>query len=716
MSTTQKPAFTGASERWLFAVIAVVTSCVLLSASSLAGTTIAHNTPSYVSTAKNLGAAEPSKTIEVSVWLNVHNRSGLDAMAESLYDRTSPNYRHWLTRADRAAFMPTAAEAKTVQTFFESNHLKVVRVGPDNLFVRAKGTVSDVEKAFHVQLNKYKLRGKVIRANDRDPSIDGAAGPLAAAVYGLDSGEFYHPLIERPGSGQKGKKAAAVAAPQTNVFSNTCFPGTETDVFSNNANGSLPVATYTGNFLNMQTWTTNGCALEPPDVQTAYNLTGLYNEGYNGAGQTIGIVDWCGSQSIQSDANGFSAQYGLPALTSSNFAITYIPSPSLCESEDAEINIDVEWSHAVAPGANINLIVPPSASFADIDDAVYTSITYGLANVISGSYGAPESEVDESILQTENLISELGAASGVSTNFSSGDYGDFTAFGLSPTVSTPADSPWATAVGGVSVALNADNSIAWQAGWGTDETLLAEDGFVSDPPGEEAFGFAYGSGGGETNCASQIDDPTTGEITCLAGYPKPSYQKKIAGKYRQLPDISWIGDPFTGVAILISVPFQVPEQVWQVYGGTSVACPMFSALWAIANQEAEASGNPALGLAAEYVYSMPAGTITDVVPVASKTNVAGSVQDSSGTTAYNADSIMGGAAPAKFISAIWDYAWVQDTAYVISFGTDCTTGPTYGFLTACNASNSLQTKKGWDNVTGVGTPVGQAFADSFFGK
>jgi len=96
---------------------------------------------------------------------------------------------------------------------------------------------------------------------------------------------------------------------------------------------------------------------------TAYNLTGLYAEGFDGSGQTIAIIDWCGSLTITDDANAFSAQFGLPQLTSSNFNIIYTPTQSLCQATDqVEINIDVEWAHAIAPGANINLIVPPSAS------------------------------------------------------------------------------------------------------------------------------------------------------------------------------------------------------------------------------------------------------------------------------------------------------------------------------------------------------------------
>ena len=130
-------------------------------------------------------------------------------------------------------------------------------------------------------------------------------------------------------------------------------------------------------------------------------------------------------------------------------------------------------------------------------------------------------------------------------------------------------------------------------------------------------------------------NPPTG--VCLAGFPKPAFQKSLAGKYRQLPDIAWLADPYTGVVIAISVPGQIPELVWQVWGGTSVACPMFSGLWAIANEEA---GTP-LGQAAQYLYSLPPGAIRDVVPVASTTNVKASIVESTGTNNYTRESGVG---------------------------------------------------------------------------
>jgi subtilase family serine protease len=113
-------------------------------------------------------------------------------------------------------------------------------------------------------------------------------------------------------------------------------------------------------------------------------------------------------------------------------------------------------------------------------------------------------------------------------------------------------------------------------------------------------------------------------FNCTGRFLKPPYQKGVLGKWRQVPDISWLADPFTGGVIAISVPFQIPSLTWQVWGGTSLACQMFSALWAIANQEA---GAP-LGIAAPYLYSLPAGAVTDIVSVSIPHNVTGSIQES----------------------------------------------------------------------------------------
>jgi len=665
---------------------AVVIACLSLTGSALAGGKIPHNTPGYVATAKVLGAEDPSKVIDVSIWLNLHNRSGLDALAQQVYDRTSPNYRHWLKRADFAArFAPTAAEAKTVQQFFESHNMKVVTTGPNNFFVRARGSVADVEAAFRVQLNNYQVNGKTVRANTTDPYVDGAAAPLVRTISGLDTGEYEHPLMLRPTSLPNSKTASTGAAfsAAASFFTTDCFDGVKTEKYT--TGGTFPKATFAGNHY-FETPTSAGCGYTPPEIYTAYHLNGLYKEGHDGTGQTVVIIDWCGSLTITQDANAFSKKFGLPALTSSNFSIIEFPTKSTCAGPSLEINLDVEWAHAIAPGANIDLLVPPSASFQDVNEAEYFAVNNGLGNVVSGSYGSVESFTPQSELDNENLISEIAAVTGISTNFSTGDDGDFTVFGIPPTVSAPADSPWATAVGGVTLALKPDNSINFQTGWGNNETLLTDTGTIFDPP--LTFGLYGGAGGGPSNCASQDSNGN-----CLAGFPKPSFQKGLPGKFRQLPDISWLADPFTGGVVLITEAGQFPPQVWFAVGGTSLSCPMFSALWAIANEEA---GAP-LGQAAQYVYSLPSGAVTDIVPVGSPNNVTASIQESKTVTNVYTPAEVAGVTGGKFLSALWDYPFSADTTLALTFGTD----------------SGLTTKTGWDNVTGVGTPNGKAFADSF---
>jgi subtilase family serine protease len=684
------PTFDRLPLRWMCfkALLSAMLATIVLPAGAADGQFIAHNTPAYVATARNLRTEDPSQTIEVSIWLNPHNRAAMDALASDLYNPNSPNYRRWLKSSEIAArFAPTASEAGIVQDFFESHNLKVVRVGPNNFYVRARGTVADIEKAFRVQLNDYQVGNKILRASANDPYIEGPASALVQSVSGLDNGEFEHPLDLRPmdlrptslgiaSSSNRGDLARAASAQDASFFQTVCFtsPGTETFDFS----GTYPRATYTGNGYNSGPL---GCAYSPANVYGAYNLNGLYAEGYTGSGQTIVILDWCGSPTILADANVFSKKFALPKLTSSNFNIIDIPTPSQCAGVDLEINLDVEWSHAIAPDANLDLVVPATAAFEDIDDAWLYAVNYGLGNVISGSFGSPEFFAPATELEKENLIAEMSAISGISSNFASGDAADYLTEHIPLTVSMPANLPYATGVGGVSVALNADNSILFQTGWETHESILMQGGVINDPPQAYNFyGFAGGAGGGPS-----------------AFFAKPPFQKgAVPGKFRQVPDISWLADPFTGVVVLISEPTQIPEQVWYAVGGTSVSTPMFSALWAIANQEA---GAP-LGQAAPYLYSLPPTTLTDVVPYTPGNNVTAVIEESSSVTHhYNAGEALEVVEPlfGSFYSTIWNYPFEEDTALVVSFG------KTY----------YMTTRVGWDDITGVGTPNAKAFADWF---
>src|SRR5580693_3984877 len=122
--------------RSLFALVALTMGWSLVPvAYAGTGKHISDNTPPYASRATSLGREDGSKIIDVAIWLQPHNRSVLDRLAEDLYDTASPNYRHWLKHSEIVKnFAPTAEEMHTVQGFVESKNLKVVRVGPDNFY------------------------------------------------------------------------------------------------------------------------------------------------------------------------------------------------------------------------------------------------------------------------------------------------------------------------------------------------------------------------------------------------------------------------------------------------------------------------------------------------------------------------------------------------------------------------------------------------------
>lgn len=251
-------------------------------------------------------------------------------------------------------------------------------------------------------------------------------------------------------------------------------------------------------------------------------------------------------------------------------------------------------------------------------------------------------------------------------------------------VEYPGSSPWATAVGGVSLVLGPDRHIRFQTGWGTNFVYLSSSGATGstpiDPPepvgafdGLPPSSFLYGSGGGASNI-----------------YAKPAFQSSVPGDRRLVPDISWVADPFTPGQIVLTVDAQ-GDQVVSYGGGTSLSCPMFSALWGIATQRAGGR----LGQAAALVYGLGPDAITDVTPVDSGSDVTGTIQDASGASPLSKWQL---AAPLQnsppFVSAFTqapDGTWV-----VVTFGTDTTLGAS----------------QGWDNVTGVGTPNGAAFVEA----
>jgi len=643
------------------------------------------NTPGFIKQAIDLGSADPTAVIAVTVWLNLHNGQQLDQLVQLQHQKGSPSFHKWVTQDSfNSSFSPTNQEVKSVENFLTAYGLSVLTVAENNFYVKVQGSIGDIEKAFHVDIHNYSLNRQTLRSNNGNPTLNDASGAHIAGITGMDDYGF-EPNVVLPtdAEGQTFPMRAVGSGPSGLFFEGQCFRGVQTKTFTNS--GASVTATYTGNRYGADI-TNNAfghlppCGYQPSEMQTAYGLKPLYGQGLDGTGETVVIVDAYGSDTIAQDAEIFSQLYGLPDITPQNFSVVRAPGlqnnpKGVQRGWDVETTLDVEWAHAMAPGASIALVI--ATDRASLDEAINYAVVHHLGNTISNSWSSIEGFGNPRTLDRVNRILEMAAAEGIDVNFASGDRGDeFRTVGFL-SVDFPASSPFATGIGGTSLALNSNNSILFQTGWGNNLTRIANGTSqgstpvvppINDP--RLGLGFQFGAGGGSS-------------LT----FAKPGFQSTLPGAARLVPDVSMLADPFTGAEVIETFGNQT---FVLVVGGTSLATPMFSGVMSIAAQK---NGGVGLGQAAALVYDLPAGAVNDIAPFPSPNNVTGKITTSGGTTNLTADQL---AAPlentTQYFSALYNSP-LSTRWFVLTFGTD----------------SSLVTAPGWDNVTGVGTPNGQAF-------
>ena len=674
-------------------LLVLIAACLCATAAANA---VASGGPSLLSRATDLGPVDAASPIDITIWMKLRDQAGLDALVSAQQAGKSD---YLSMQQVRAQHTPSPADVAKVVAFLKTQGL-TVSAGQDNLSVKASGTAARVQSAFQVELHQYDLYGRTFRASARNATLPPDLVPLVAAVAGLSSLRA-EPQIARVGrNASTGVHTTAEAEdmdpqplllgtqPDGLVFSAQCFFPPTTESFSGNGVSATYQGNRYGTALGTPAPNAPPCGYQPSDIQTAYNLTPLYQHGLNGAGTTIAIVDAFGSTTIAQDAQAFSSAMGLPPIN-----LTVIGTPTESNfSGDAnsgwatETTLDVEWVHAVAPGAKIVLVVTPTNSNSDLFNGIVTAASTPGVVAISNSWDGFDIGVagdGEFYRAADSILQEIGAA-GISVNFSTGDSGDNSSQlgGLYTSTGWPASSPFATGIGGVSVALDKNKHIAWQTSWGTELTEIADTVALGSPPLDTPNNEGFDAGG-------------TGGFSDT--YPKPSWQFGVPGDRRGTPDISWVADPFTGVEIIFTADAAGDLGIEPI-GGTSVACPMFTALWGIATQRA----HRLLGQAAPRLYriSSESEAITDIVSMSSQNNVTGTIQDAGGTNPIRATEL---AAPLnnqpRFISALYNSPH-STRWFVLVFGVDST----------------LQAGPGWDPATGLGSPNGWAFVQAVAGN
>jgi len=367
----------------------------------------------------------------------------------------------------------------------------------------------------------------------------------------------------------------------------------------------------------------------PDQIRAAYHLPALYARGITGAGETIVIVDSFGSPTIKPDLATFDNKFGYPApptfqiITPAGQIPAFDPDNSNMTSWAGETTLDVEYAHALAPGASILLVETPTSEnegtsgFPQIVQAEEYVVDHGLGDVISQSFSATE-ETFASYAQIKPLrTAYLDADSHhVTVLAASGDAGatDYTANGSSfytrRVTSWPDSDPLVTGIGGTQLLESggAYTSVAWN-----DTDNVASDeywGGSTDPD-------PLASGGG------------TSEY-----FARPSYQdgvKAVTGASRGVPDIAMSAACDGAVNVYSS--FANGPAGWSLTCGTSEATPEFAAIVALADQVA---GHP-LGLLNPTLYALLAQHAPGLIAVTEGDNTVdfrqGTTADSPGPTA-----------------------------------------------------------------------------------
>ena len=327
-------------------------------------------------------------------------------------------------------------------------------------------------------------------------------------------------------------------------------------------------------------------------IQNAYNVTPLLDRGINGTGRTIVIIDAYGSPTITADLHDFDTAMGLPDPSFS--VITPAGAPPAFDPNDGnqigwgvETSLDVEWAHAIAPGARIVLAVAPSNNDSDILNVLKYVVDNHVGDVLSQSYGEAEQCMDPSLLAIQHQEFAKAAAEGMTVFASSGDSGasqpscDPNSTAALFAVSTPASDPYVTGVGGTT--LTADTTTGAYIG----ETAWTEP-FGCNPPAVAPT---------DVNCSG-------GGFSTL--FRRPAFQastfKGAARLGRGVPDVAYNAGVTGGVLVhigfylqLLGYPADAP--IFFIVGGTSAGSPQWAGLAADADQLAgRAVGdiNPAL--------------------------------------------------------------------------------------------------------------------------
>ncbi len=616
----------------------------------------------------------------------------LQAAISAMHDPKSAQFHKWLTPAQFGKlYGPSDADIAKLTRWLSGHGFHVNNVAQGRGTIEFSGTADTVASAFHTRIHSYMVKGEQHYANASDPQIPAVLTPVVAGVLSL------HNFVKQSSARILGKAVPSSGKISTAPTQGTVHTKSELVYQPNPVQSNHVRPNFTNSGSNY---------VGPGDLWTIYNATPLItasNARIDGTGQTIAIV---GRSDISlDDLTGFRASL-LPAPYASTLPFTQIqngPDPGI-NDDFLEQTLDVEYSSALAPGAQIDLVVSGSTNTTDgVDLSAQYIVDNNLAPVMSTSYG-----LCEALMGTSNAfynsLWEQATAQGITPMVSTGDNGAAACDIVGPSnddtfadvadeglqVSGLASTPYNIAVGGNE--FSDDSNAYWNPNNSSSPAPFTS--ALSYVPemvwnescsplvcGNAGADIAAGSGG-VSGCFTPMLDLNNNIIACTGGYAAPDWQTGVNGlpadKMRHLPDVSLTAASHDGYMICIQGSCDSGE--FGVVGGTSAASPSFAGIMALVNQKTgsrQGQANYILYKLAATQYGTPSAPNSSQLAACNASN--GNTVDPSCifqdvTTGTNAVPCDGG-----------------------TLNCSSTTAGTYGVLTDYAAAT------GYDSATGLGS-------------
>jgi hypothetical protein len=463
----------------------------------------------------------------------------------------SPEYHHWLTPEEMGErFGLSEQDIDTVSGWLQSQGLHVNWVSPSRMFIGFGGTAGDVGRAFHTELQYYKVNGVQRISVSSDPMIPEALVPAIKGIRGLFTIEdkpLHHAASMRSDS------------PEMDAGGGTHF-------------------------------------IAPADFATIYDLpTNL-----TGAGEIIGIVGR--ARTNPADFNNFKSLTGSTFTNPTEIvptayggvdpgpaATTCTTSPCSAPGDQSEATLDVLRSGSVAPGATLWLVVASSASGGIDDDTQYLVNANPLPQVITISFGACESAAGAANVNYWDTLFKQAAGEGISVFVASGDAGasGCDSYNAAPPASPLANSPnyicsssYATCLGGTEFADTSSPSTYWNSSNGTGLSSALSyipEGGWNEPLNSSSVTQAASSGGGvSTVIATPSWQTGTGVPSARSGRYTPDIAFSSAGHDGYFACLAAGG----GSCVVSNGSYG-----FEYFSGTSAAAPDMAGITALLDQK-----------------------------------------------------------------------------------------------------------------------------------